>query len=68
MTGYEWKFNKNTPIESGFKLIDDENLEHYTLALAKNILPDKYKRLLEKWVLSVINIKGKNDGLMEVIA
>ncbi len=69
LTGYAWKFNKNTPIELGLKLIDDEKPEHYTLAPTKNMLLDEYKSLLEKMGLKCNKyLKIKKDGSMEITA
>ena len=69
LTGHAWKFNKNTPIEAGLKLIDDEKPEHYTLAPTKNMPIDEYKSLLEKMGLKCSKyLKIKKDGSMEVTA
>ncbi len=69
LTGFAWKFNKNTAIEFGLKLIDDEKPEHYTLAPCKNMPLDEYKGLLEKMGLKCAKyLKIKKDGTMEITA
>lgn len=69
LTGFAWKFSKNTPVEFGLKLIDDEKPEHYTLAPTKNMPLDEYKGLLEKMGLKCSKyLKIKKDGTMEVAA
>lgn len=69
LTGFAWKFTKNTPVEPGLKLIDDEKPEHYTLAPIKNMPLDEYKGLLEKMGLKCSKyIKIKKDGSMELTA
>jgi len=67
LTGFAWKFNKNTPIEVGLKLVDDEKPEHYTLAPIKNMPLDEYKGILEKMGLKCSKyLKIKKDGSMEI--
>ena len=69
LTGFAWKFIKNTPVEPGLKLIDDEKPEHYTLAPVKNMPLDEYKGLLEKMGLKCNKyMKIKKDGTMELTA
>lgn len=69
LTGYAWKFSKNTPVELGLKLIDDDKPEHYTLAPVKNMPIDEYKGLLEKMGLKCSKyLRIRKDGSMEVTA
>jgi hypothetical protein len=69
LTGHAWKFNKDTLIEAGLKLIDDEKPEHYTLAPTRNMPLDEYKGLLEIMGLKCSKyLKIKKDGSMEVAA
>lgn len=69
LTGFAWKFRKNTRVENGLKLIDDEKPEHYTLAPTKNMPLDEYKKLLNKMGLKCVKyLKIKKDGSMEKTA
>lgn len=69
LTGFAWKFTKNTVIEPGLKLVDDDKPEHYVLAPIRNMPLDEYKGLLEKMGLKCEKyLRIKKDGTMEAIA
>lgn len=66
LTGFAWLFAKNTQVEPGLKLIDDNKPEHYTIAPVRNMPLDEYKGLLEKMGVKCSKyFKIKKDGKME---
>jgi len=68
LTGFAWKFKKETHVEPGLKLVDDEKPEHYVLAPVRNMPLDEYKGLLEKMGLKCTKyLKIKKNGVMEAI-
>jgi hypothetical protein len=69
LTGFAWKFDRNTPVEPGPVLIDNEKPEYCVLAPARNRPLGEYKGLLEKMGPKCAkNLRIKKDGTMEVVA
>lgn len=65
LTGFAWKFNKNTQVVPNLKLVNDEP-GHYMLCPIKNMPLDEYKGLLEKMGVSCAKyIKVKKDGTIQ---
>jgi hypothetical protein len=49
LTGFAWRFKKDTPLPHGLKLVSDPQKKgHYVIAPVQNMPVDKYKGLLEE--------------------
>ena len=69
LTGFAWLFARDTTLEHGLKLVDDNKPEHYTIAPVVNMPLDEYKGLLERMGVKCKKyLKIKKGGAMEKIA
>lgn len=63
LTGYAWLFAKDSIVDTGLKLVDDNKPEHYILAPTRNMPLGEYKSLLEKMGLKCAKyLKLNKDG------
>ncbi|MDH5180484.1 MAG: hypothetical protein OEZ39_08075 [Gammaproteobacteria bacterium] len=67
LTGFAWRFKKNTQVVANLKLVNDEP-GHYMLCPIKNMPLDEYKGLLENMgVSSAKYIKVKEGGKIQLV-
>lgn len=65
LTGYAWRFNQDSLVVHGLKLVNDKP-GHYMLAPAVNMPLDKYKGLLEEMGMKCCKyIRVKEGGAIE---
>ncbi len=69
LTGFAWKFKKNTPVVKDLKLVSDDKPGHYVLAPAREMPLDTYKGLLEEMGVKCDKyLKVKKDGTIVKVA
>lgn len=64
LSGFAWRFRKDTPLPHGLKLVSDSQKKgHYVIAPVQNMPVDKYKGLLEELGLRCEKyLRVKEDG------